>query len=97
MQISSSIRLSFAGVARRLEHEHVLAADVLVISTKISSSAKRRNRSVGQRQLEVVGDRAGERQVRIAGLSFMILRAPSTRGLTGGSPIATAGCSFGPR
>src|SRR5690606_31770503 len=63
------------GIAGRLQQEEVFAADVLVNLDEDLFVGKPPNAGVGQRDVQVLGDRAGERQVGIAGHQFHYGRA----------------------
>lgn len=58
------------GIAGRLQHEHVLAADVLVDLDEDLLVGEAADQRVGQRDFEIVGNRLGQRQVGIAGHQF---------------------------
>ena len=58
--------------AGRLEHEHVLAADVLVDLDEHLLVGEAAHAGVGQRHLEIVGDRPRQRQVAVAGQQFHV-------------------------
>ena len=55
------------GETRRLDDEHVLPADVFVDLDENLLVGETAYAGVDQRQLEILRDRAGERQVRVAG------------------------------
>ena len=56
--------------AGRLDHEHVLAADILLDLDEHFLVGEAADAGLGQRQLEIVGDRPRQRQVRIPGEQF---------------------------
>jgi hypothetical protein len=57
-------------VAGRLEHEHVLAAHILLDLDEDLLVGEAADARLGERNLEIVRDRRGERQVRVAGHQF---------------------------
>ena len=57
-------------VAGRLDDEHVLPADVLVDLDEHFLVGEAADARVGQRDLEIVRDRAGQRQVAVPGEQF---------------------------
>src|ERR1700749_516690 len=61
-------------VRRRLDHEHVLAAHVLLDLDEDLHVGEAAHRTSGEGELEIFSDRLGQRSVRIAGNEFHGLR-----------------------
>jgi hypothetical protein len=57
-------------VAGRLDHEHVLAADVLVDLDENLLVGEAPHARLGQRHFEIFGNRAGQRQIAVPGEQF---------------------------
>ncbi len=65
--------------AGRLDHEHVLAADILLDLDEHFLVGEAADAGVGQRQLEIIGDRPRQRQVRVPGEQFHCEAIPLAR------------------
>ena len=68
--------------AGRLDHEHVLAADILVDLDEHFLVGEAAHAGLGQRHFEIIGDRPGQRQVRVAGEQFHWLASCPARAAT---------------
>ena len=79
MMISSSIRWSLAGIGRRLDDEHVAAAHVFLDLDEDLHVGEAPHHGLGQRGLEIGGDRVGERGIGVAGdeLDRSVIGPPS--------------------
>ena len=66
MMISSSIRWSLAGKRGRLDDEHVLAAHVFLDLDEDFHVGEAPDLALGQRDVEIGGDRLGQRTVGIS-------------------------------
>ena len=67
------------GEVRRLDDEDVLAADILVNFDEDFLVGETAHAGIGQRQLEIIGDRAGQRQIAVAGDEFHGVQGPFAR------------------
>ena len=72
-------QIVIGGIAGRLDHEHILAAHVLVDLDEDLLVGEAPDAGIDQRHLEIGRDRAGERQVRIGGHDFHANESLSAR------------------
>ena len=65
-------------IAGRLDDEDVLAADILVDLDENLLVGEPADTGLGQRQLEIIGDRAGQRRVAVPGEQFHVMSSPAS-------------------